>query len=290
LSRDHLFALAELSFVRAEDTEKPAYYLAAAIYAYAFLFPTDETERDITLNPIDPRLRLAADLYNLGLTLGLSTPKRDRVLLEAGTKPLPFGTLTLTIDPEQFLWGGYQMSGFIPVAEFKLRGLRNRYRQPGVGAPLAAELRPVESGLAADLARQRIPPRIKVPVAAFARLENVPEGIATGRVHGRLELYPADQATSVDVTTQSVPLEFEPSATLAYILEGSPVWRTERSSFLNANRRPFPGGLVMLHPFRRARVPVVLIHATASSPARWADMVYELQNELVLREHIQIWL
>jgi hypothetical protein len=159
LSRDYLFALAELSFVHAEDTQKPAYYLAAAVYAYAFLFPTDETERDIALNPIDPRLRLAADLYNLGLTLGLSTPKRDRVLLEAGTKPLPFGTLTLAIDPEQFLWGGYQMSGFIPVAEFKLRGLRNRYRQPGVGMPLAAELRPVESGRDADIARQRIPPR-----------------------------------------------------------------------------------------------------------------------------------
>jgi pimeloyl-ACP methyl ester carboxylesterase len=290
LSRDRLFALAELSFVRAEDIQKPEYYLAAAVYAYAFLFPTDETKHDIALNPIDPRLRLAADLYNLGLTLGLSTPKRDRVLLEAGTKPLPFGTLTLAIDPEQFLWGGYQMSGFIPVAEFKLRGLRNRYRQPGVGAPLAAELRPVESGPAADSARQRIPPRIKVPVTAFARLENVPEGIAMGRVLGRLELYPADQATSVDVTTQSVPLESEPSAALAYFLEGAPVWRTELSGFLAANRRPFPKGLLMLHPYRRGRVPVVLIHGTVSSPARWADMVNELQNDPVLREHIQFWL
>ena len=222
LSRDRLFALAELSFVRAEDTQKPEYYLAAAVYAYAFLFPTDETERDIALNPIDPRLRLAADLYNLGLTLGLSTPKRDRVLLEAGTKPLPFGTLTLAIDPEQFLWGGYRMSGFIPVAEFKLRGLRNRYRQPGVGAPLAAELSPVESGLAADIARKRIPPRIKVPVTAFVRLENVPEGIATGRVDGRLELYPADQATSVDVTTQTRPAGV----------------RTERDAGLHPRRRP----------------------------------------------------
>jgi pimeloyl-ACP methyl ester carboxylesterase len=156
--------------------------------------------------------------------------------------------------------------------------------------PLAAELRPVESGLSADIARQRIPPRIKVPVAAFARLENVSEGIATGRVHGWIEVYPADQATSVEVTTQTVPLEFEPSATLAYVLESAPVWSTERSAFLKANRQPFPGGLVMLHPYRRGRVPVVLIHGTASSPARWADMLNELQNDLVLREHIQFWL
>jgi pimeloyl-ACP methyl ester carboxylesterase len=291
LSRDRLFALAELSFVHAEDAHKPEYYLAAAVYAYAFLLPSDGSERSAPLSPIDPRLRLAADLYNLGLTLGLSTPARDRVLLEAGTQPLPFGTFTLTIDPEQFLWGGYRMSAFIPVAEFKLRGLRNHYRQPGVGVPLAAELSPLEAGPAA--ARKRIPPRVKVPVAAFVRLEQVSESIATGHVHGRLELYPADQATSVDVTTQTVqtvPLELHPSATLAYMLEGAPVWATERSGFLSANRRPFPEGLGMLQPYRRGRVPVVLIHGTVSSPARWADMLNELQNDPVLRDRIQFWL
>jgi pimeloyl-ACP methyl ester carboxylesterase len=129
-----------------------------------------------------------------------------------------------------------------------------------------------------------------VPVTAFVRLEHVLESIATGRVHGRLELYPADQANSVDIATQTVPLESEPSATLAYILEGAPVWATERSGFLSAHRQPFPEGIIMLHPYRRGRVPVVLIHGTASSPARWADMLNELQNDPVLRERVQFWL
>jgi triacylglycerol esterase/lipase EstA (alpha/beta hydrolase family) len=290
LSQDRLFALAELSFVHAEDSHNAAYYLAAAVYAYAFLFATDGTDRFASLSPLDSRLRLAADLYNLGLTLGLSTPDRDRIRLEAGRQSLPFGTLTLTSDPEQFLWGGYRMSGFIPVATFKLRGLRNRYRQPGVGAPLAAELSPLAAGPAGDAARKHIPPRIKVPVSAFVRLENVHEGIITGHVHGQIELYPADKATSVTVATHSVPLELHPSATLAYQLEGAPVWDSELSGFLSANRKIFPAGLAMLHPYRRGRVPVVLIHGTASSPARWADMVNELQNDPVLHEHIQFWL
>jgi pimeloyl-ACP methyl ester carboxylesterase len=290
LSRDRLFALAELAFVHAEEARQPQYYLAAAVYAYAFLFPTVGTDRDISLSPVDPRPRLAADLYNLGLTLGLSTPERDRVVLAAGRQPLPFGTLTLAVDPEQFVWGGYRLSGFIPVAEFKVRGLRNRYRQPGVGAPLAAELSPLESGPAAEAARKRIPSRIKVPVTAFVRLEHVSESLATGHVEGRLELYTADQATSVDVATQRVPLELEPSATLAYVLEGAPVWSTERSAFLSATRRPFPEGIAMLHPYRRGRVPVVLIHGTVSSPGRWADLLNELRNDPVLRGHLQAWL
>ena len=37
--RDELFALAELSFLHAEQTGKQQYYLAAAVYAYALLFP-----------------------------------------------------------------------------------------------------------------------------------------------------------------------------------------------------------------------------------------------------------
>src|SRR6185436_6409650 len=120
----------------------------------------------------------------------------------------------------------------------------------------------------------------------FVRLENVQEGMVTGRVQGQIELYAADQETSVEVDTHTVPLEFQPSATLAYMLEGAPVWDTELSGFLSANRRSFPPGLGMLHPYRRGRVPVVFIHGTASSPARWADMINELQNDPVLHGHI----
>jgi hypothetical protein len=37
-------------------------------------------------------------------------------------------------------------------------------------------------------------------------------------------------------------------------------------------------------------VPVVLVHGTASSPARWADIINELQNDPKLRERIQFFL
>src|SRR5262249_40708059 len=52
--RDELFALAELSFLHAEQTGKREYYLASAVYAYALLFPSGAAE---PLYPIDRRLR-----------------------------------------------------------------------------------------------------------------------------------------------------------------------------------------------------------------------------------------
>src|SRR5262249_27123447 len=42
--------------------------------------------------------------------------------------------------------------------------------------------------------------------------------------------------------------------------------------------------------YRPGRVPVVMVHGTASSPARWAEIINEIQNDPVLRERVQIWL
>src|SRR5262245_59302526 len=179
LTSDRLFALAELSFAYADRSQKSAYYLAAAVYAYAYLDPTDKA---MAPKPIDPRNRLAAELYNVGLTLGLAAPEGNVVDLEAGKRPIPFGTLELTVDPKEFLWSGFRMSRFVAVAEFQVRGLRNRYRQPGVGVPLAAELTPSGDGASAEAARKYIAPRIRVPVTAFVRIENVEQGIASGMV------------------------------------------------------------------------------------------------------------
>ena len=122
------------------------------------------------------------------------------------------------------------------------------------------------------------------------RLDDAEGGIASGVVRGRLELYPADEFTSVDVAGRKLPLELEPTATLAYVLEGAPVWDTELAGFLSPGRHSFGDGLMMINPYRRGRIPVVLIHGTASSPARWAAMINELQNDPVLRERVQLWL
>ena len=303
LSRDALFTLAELSFLYAERERRQDHYLAAAVYAYAFMLEA----RGVLAPALDPRPRLAADLYNLGLTRGLAAPGTadpapsaaesasaaadvSEVILQARTLQLPFGQLELETNPADFLWSGYRLSRFIAVADFQVRGLRNRYRQAGIGAPLAADLAAAGTGDEAERARRHIAPRAKVPVTALVRLDNALQGIATGRVRGRIELYPADRATTVEIEGRTVPLELEPSAALAYQLEGAPVWESELRGFLSTSYRLSEESLFMMHPYRPGRVPVVLVHGTASSPARWADVVNEVQNDPVLRERVQLWL
>lgn len=159
---NELFALAELSFFHAERTHQRAYYLAATVYAYAFLFPPGGTASP---EAHDPRARLAYDLYNRALTNALRTPDEAQVDLRAAVLPLPFGEMEMAFDPAQLGWIDRQLTDFVPVADLEVKGLRDRYRRAGIGAPLAAS-----TVAGARRVGLEIPPRLKVPVTAFLRI------------------------------------------------------------------------------------------------------------------------
>src|SRR5262249_12162255 len=149
--RSAVFALAELSFQHADKTGNHDYYLAAAVYAYAFLFPGPEGEH---LEKLDPRARIAADIYNRGLTEGFATRDRAHVELRPGLYALPFGQqLAVRLDPAELQWANRRLVDFVPVAELEVTGLGTRYRHAGIGAPLAAEMQPNDPGGADYLPR-----------------------------------------------------------------------------------------------------------------------------------------
>jgi hypothetical protein len=133
--RDRLFALSELSFAYAEESGSRSYYLASATYAYAFLFPPNHTE---VPGQYDPRLRLAVDLYNRGIALGLATNDGKEVDLSARQLSLLFGSLDLAVNPKGFSYGGYHLTKFVSLADLEVRGLRT----PTVEPALAQRSRP----------------------------------------------------------------------------------------------------------------------------------------------------
>jgi pimeloyl-ACP methyl ester carboxylesterase len=51
-----------------------------------------------------------------------------------------------------------------------------------------------------------------------------------------------------------------------------------------------PDQLLMLEPYRPGRMPVVLVHGTASSPGTWAELVNEIENDPRLWHRYQVWL
>jgi hypothetical protein len=282
-NRDLLYALAEMAFLQAESANDRSYFLATVVYSYAFLFPSSPAYRP---NPFDPRLRTAADLYNRALTRGLTAADGQHVDLREGDYPLPFGTLSISFDRNALRWSGFELTGFTPAAELHIEGLRNRYRESGIGSPLAADLSPIGDPRGFQVARL-----LKVPMTAVLRLSITPEAVASGRFTGNLTLYPGDENRMITIGGQEVPLEDEPSAAFAYALSNPAIWRTELAGFFRGDLfDTFPSQLVALEPYRPGRIPVVLIHGTASSSGRWADLINDLQNDPTIHERFQFWL
>jgi pimeloyl-ACP methyl ester carboxylesterase len=284
--RDRLFALSELSFAYAEAEQDQSYYLASAVFAYAFLFPEDSKEAP---DAYDPRLRLAVDLYNQSLPNGLATTNYREIDLSQRELKLPFGSLDLRVDQQDFRYGGYQLTRFVSLGDLQVRGLRDRYRKAGIGAPLSASVEPLEK----STANRWIPATAKVAVTAFVRFDDPRRGMSERKIRGTLQIYDPDKDLAVRIGSYSVPLESDSTAALAYRLEGAPMWDFEIAGFrrgdLSLLGKGKDNGLFMLHPYMPGLIPVVFVHGTASSPARWAQMTNELLGDPNIASHYQLW-
>jgi pimeloyl-ACP methyl ester carboxylesterase len=279
-----LFALAELSFAEAQRSGSRSLYLASAVYAYAFAFPESGEAPD----RFDARTRIAMDLYNQALALGLAGDAPNSVELESGDRALPFGVLHIRLDEDDLRWGGYRFAGFTRTSGFELRGLRNRYRLPGIGAPLAAALDVRD--LPPDPKRSlRIPPRMQVAVTALLEIRDPRRAAAEGVVDGQLRVFSDFTEPGVELGGQRVPLEYDPSGALAYQLDGAPIWEFELRGYLSGGYQAGSDGLYALAPYRPGRIPLVLVHGTASSPARWAELANEIRGDPTLSSRYQIW-
>ncbi len=284
MNADRLFALAEYSFLYAEDILSRGYFVAASIYAYAFLFPEQGSPPP---NPFDPRLRTAVDLYNRAIAAALVSDSGEVALREADFS-FHLGTLEFRIDPDGFRWADRRLSNFVSAAELEVRGLRNRYRRAGIGAPFVAE--PVMEGSGGHrIEHSRVAEGARVPVTFFVRYFDARDALRTGRFPATLELYSLDSATEIEVAGLRVPLEFETTSALAYGLEGAAVWDFALRGYLRGDVLAGQDGLFMLRPHVPGRVPVVLVHGTASSPARWAELLNELESDPKLSDRIEIW-
>ena len=282
-SRREAFALAELSFLHAQKTGNRSYFLASALYAYAFLFPEDEAD---VPSAFDPRVRQATDLYNRALADGFDSGDGNHVALRAGRYDLPFGVLDVAFAEEQLLWHERRLSQFIPAAELRVEGLRNRYRIPGIGAPLVASQTPVGSPQGLSIASQ-----LKVPATIVLRADGLRRQFSQETIRATLELHVALEKLSIRIGDRVVPLEIESTAALADTLAEPAVWEREFKGFFMGDpaTRAANARLGALEPYRSGRMPVVFVHGTASSSGRWADMVNDLLSDARIRGRFQFW-
>ena len=278
--RDLLFALAELNYFTAKYTlrdlddsplpENRQYYLAAAIYAYFYLF---NNTRNKPANPFNRRYRLACDIYNISLAEALTNAKGNLVF-EAGVRPLPFGSIDLSLNAQDFPVKLDQVSKIVAADRLDIYGLSRRNRDAGLGVPF----------IAVGKKTAELPIKLSSPGTLLMRIARDIQSFESGTLTGSMELYAPFDRTWVEVHGKSVPLESDLSAQLAYNLNQPDLWTLDITGFFTG-KGAIPTGLYFLKPYNPAQIPVVFVHGTASSPVWWVEMVNTLIADPILRKH-----
>jgi pimeloyl-ACP methyl ester carboxylesterase len=282
-----LYALAELYYYEGLRTKSKAMFLASALYAYAVLFPAGDADRP---SPYSPQFVHAANFYNLALTQVLSGAGAEGVAnLQSGRYVVPFGVVDVAVDQASLTFAGRTMKSFVPTMNLEVQGFQNNYRSDGIGAPLAAGLEPAphpDNGLV-------LPVNLRIPTSAVLQVDDPRRQLTGSTLTGRLALYTVYDTASVRINGHAVPLEYDQTAVRALFAVEGKAWTRELSGLLN-NVQAGPNGtnndnLFALEPHRRGRIPVVLVHGTASSPLRWADMVNDLLEDKEIRDNYEFW-
>jgi pimeloyl-ACP methyl ester carboxylesterase len=282
-----LFALAELSYLQAKRSASQEDFLAAALYAYAYLYPGGTADQP---SPYDEHFREASDIYNLGLTGAFSSPEDAPAAIVSGPRTLPSGVINLVVDPSQFQWHGRRLDDFKPTITLSVSGMNNVYRDAGLGEPLAAKAHApndIETEQAESL---RIAPGLRVPANLMLIINDPRHQIAQPVLHGRLVIHTIYDDRTMTIGQQTIPLEYNQSATWALSLAETAMWSNELRGFLNGTLfDTTKSPLVAVEPHEFGRMPVILVHGTASSPFRWTDIVNDLTQNPVIHAHFEFW-
>lgn len=276
-SAEALFALSELSYLAGKRRRSRECYLAAAVYAHLYLL------HDPPPSAFDRRFRWACDIYNRSLVRALKDPEDGRISLELGVRELPTGSLRLEVDLSRF---PFELRGLelIPADELRVIGLTFRVRDSGLGAPVIAVAKQRVGGTAGI----GILDETSVSGTIFLRLKGGLKDMRNG-IPAVLELHSTYDEKHIEVAGAQVPLEADLSASIAYGTQAANLWRFDTSGFFRGQGAARQNGLILPRPFEPGRIPVILVHGTASNPAYWAELVNSLYADPVLRGRVQFW-
>ena len=303
--RDVLFALAELSYGTASIYEgytwvtvhqqgEPAllrlpgpkaaraYYFASALYSYFYLFGDSP---DPVPGQYDRHFRMACDFYNRGLAKALTTEGTDNIVLINRELNLPFGKVNMTTTRPGFRWSDAQFHEFVSADEYIVRGLSPRERVPGLGVPLIAI--PDRAAFGSNWPSYYMP-GMKVAANAFLRIDGTVCDMKSSQLKATLELYSAFGNHSVQVGNQTVPLEMDRTASIAYGLQHSIQWKARMTQFFTG-KELIPSGVYLSQPYVPGKIPVVFVYGTGGSPSDWAGAFNILSSDPTVSTHFQFW-
>jgi pimeloyl-ACP methyl ester carboxylesterase len=301
LAEEQLAALSELWLQRAlmleadselapmtQDAQMGA-YLESARYAFAYLFATP---RPPAQRAFEDRQIQVRDYYNYAtqqVTTRLFQHYRADVRVNAAGEFF-FDIADWVISGrlnEVRLAAGQRVPDAVQAASsLTFSGLRNQYKQQGLGAGLVA----ITDALPTTKADPR--PWSETP---FSPLTSLLVFDAADRasllqtrqafVHG----FDPYQSTEVVLMGERIPLEADFTSPYGLWLARSNFASQPFLTLLGLDEGLQEPHIFMMQPFDPQRKIIVMLHGLASSPQAWVNVANDLMGDALLRRHYQIW-
>lgn len=292
---DIVYALAELSWIegrRLDKWKKAAAverYLDAVAYAYDFLFDPDLAAGRTA---VDPRFRLACDLYNSGL---------ERVIRIAGTNVAlrPGETIKLKVGGREQTfkmvlgetpWTNDDVDQVIMAADYEVIGVNAKTYQYGLGVPMIGIRRgsPKPEGVERFYAKE-----MAFPLTAFLkptyRLRDSKAPVEEMRECTLEMIDPVKTRMVGDVGTE-VPVESDLTTPLGYMWSKTDMEKLRWAGFLRPGEVLDRAGLMLIRPYEPNKIPIVMVHGLGSSPLAWIPMVNDLLRDPRIFQNYQFML
>ncbi|MGE3818963.1 MAG: esterase/lipase family protein [Isosphaeraceae bacterium] len=286
-----VYALAELSWLEGKRLDRwkrsgaMDRYLDSVAYSFDFLF---DPELAPGRPPSDPRFRLACDLYNAGLDRLIRAVQSDgqimpneTIVLKAHGKEHAL-SVTLRNSP----WKSSDVDRIILASDFEVTGLNTRTYQYGIGVPLIA-VRQAREG------DKLYPSETAFPLTAFlrpnSRLRDDGDSSDLPRAC-TMELVDPLQVRQVGTPPAQLPVEADLTTPLAYMWSRTDLNRYRWTGLFRPEQGLERANLMLLRPYERGKIPVVMVHGLISSPLAWIPMINELMRDPIIQERYQFLL
>jgi pimeloyl-ACP methyl ester carboxylesterase len=230
----------------------------------------------------DPRDRSARADYNFAVARVIDLVGQNQPALSDRPVKVPSatqGTWSVTLDPPRSGRGRLAGLSFTPADRYEFRGpaAKGRVVKQGLGAPVVITGKDVgglQDGPAAPGSR------IRQGLTAVIRFEGRRAVIAF--------LDPLEQET-VRLDGSNHPLAADLTSSIALSLAELEPERRGLFPFFKAREVENNAHLSMLQPYDPGKIPVLLVHGLADSPANWVPLIEYLRRDRTIRRNFQFW-
>jgi pimeloyl-ACP methyl ester carboxylesterase len=281
-----LFALTELAYdqgTKRAGIDALSYYLSCTIYASTYL-KTPKT------NPYSTYFIVACRYYNYASAEIIKLIKQEKIPLNRKWDlPVIQGKVVVNPATSELPLPLKDYIEFLSCYDFMQFGFQTYSRSPGLGVPLIAiqnkknrinkEISKAGKGL---FKVSGLPSATTLFIKIKPSKDNDSTYLATPEFH---DPYQQDYLM---INNKRAAMEIDLTTPLAYMANSGASY-SGLSALRNFSKMTLPEGLYMLTPYKKDKIPVILVHGLMSSPRTWMQLTNSLLGNKTIREKYQFF-